>query len=185
MPAFSAAYCRAARMRAPGPSAALFASEVLNPCSHDGASIDLWTLRVAAGSPLLAARPVPAGRSIDAKAWSCICCSLARRNGPVGGRAEPSHPGTSLLQIGPLMAHRSKRMWRLACVLCLLTASSAFAGESRAQFQVGLTITANGKASAISPALASVLPRNAKISVPLPPERPAVFGPRDAAPSVR
>jgi hypothetical protein len=76
-------------------------------------------------------------------------------------------------------------MWRLACVLCLLTASSAFAGESRAQFQVGLTITANGKASAISPALASVLPRNAKISVPLPPERPAVFGPRDAAPSVR
>ena len=76
-------------------------------------------------------------------------------------------------------------MWRLVCVVCLLPTSGAFAGEVRAQFQVGLTIMANGKASAIGPAPASVLPRNARISVPLPPERPAVFGRRDAAPSVR
>ena len=76
-------------------------------------------------------------------------------------------------------------MWRLVCVLCLLPTSGAFAGESRAQFQVGLTITAIGKTSAFTSAPASVMPRNAKISVPLPPERPAIFGPRDAGPSVR
>ena len=74
-------------------------------------------------------------------------------------------------------------MWKLVCVLCLLPTFGAFAGEVRAQFQVGLTIT--GKAPAISPAPASIMPRNVRISVPLPPERPAVFGPRDAAPFVR
>jgi hypothetical protein len=74
-------------------------------------------------------------------------------------------------------------MWRLAYVLCLLPTSGAFAGEARAQFQVGFTIT--GKASVVSPAPASIMPHNARISVPLPPERPAIFGPRDAAPFVR
>jgi len=77
----------------------------------------------------------------------------------------------------------SEKMWRLVCVLCLLPTSGALAGEVRAQFQVGLTIT--GKASAVSPAPASIMPRNVRISVPLPPERPAVFGPRDAVPFVR
>jgi hypothetical protein len=83
------------------------------------------------------------------------------------------------------MAHREQEDVEIGLCSLLADRVQRFAGESRAQFQVGLTITANGKASAISPAPASVLPRNAKISVPLPPERPAVFGPRDAAPSVR
>jgi hypothetical protein len=74
-------------------------------------------------------------------------------------------------------------MWRLVCVLCLLPTSGAFAGEVRAQLQVGFTIT--GKASAASPAPAATMPHNVRISVPLPPERPAIFGPRDALPFVR
>jgi hypothetical protein len=67
-------------------------------------------------------------------------------------------------------------MWGLAFVLCLLPSSVVVAGESRAQFQVGLTITGNGKASTINPTPAA-------IAVPLPRARPAALGPGDRAPS--
>jgi hypothetical protein len=68
-------------------------------------------------------------------------------------------------------------MWRLAFVLCLLTSSMAFAGETRGQMQVGLTITGSVKAST------AVATGNPQASVPLPRKRPAAIGPRDTAPS--
>ncbi len=40
-------------------------------------------------------------------------------------------------------------MWRLAIVLSLLWPSAAFAGQARAQFQVGMIITGKGSASTV------------------------------------
>jgi hypothetical protein len=75
-------------------------------------------------------------------------------------------------------------MWRLAFVVCLLPSSVVFAGETRGQFQVGLTITGNGKASTATYAPAAIVPRYMQVSVPLPRERPAALG-RSDAPSTR
>jgi hypothetical protein len=72
-------------------------------------------------------------------------------------------------------------MWRLAFILCLLPSSMVFAGETRGQMQVGLTITGTVKASAVSPA--AVAARHTQASVPLPRRRPAAIGPGDTAPS--
>jgi hypothetical protein len=71
-------------------------------------------------------------------------------------------------------------MWRLAFVLCLLPSSMAFAGETRGQMQVGLTITGGVKAST---GPATVATRNTQASVPLPRKRPAAIGRGDTAPS--
>jgi hypothetical protein len=70
-------------------------------------------------------------------------------------------------------------MWRLAFVVCLLPSSIAFAGETRGQLQVGLTITGPAKASTVGPAAAG----NTQVSVPLPRARPAAIGPGDSAAS--
>ena len=42
-------------------------------------------------------------------------------------------------------------MRRLAIVLCLLSPSAVFAGETRGQLQVGITITGKSGSSTISP----------------------------------
>jgi hypothetical protein len=76
-------------------------------------------------------------------------------------------------------------MWRLAFVVCLLPSSVAFAGETRGQLQVGLTITGNGTASTVATKSAAIVPRYMQVSVPLPRERPAALGRSDAAPSTR
>jgi hypothetical protein len=62
------------------------ASHTVDPDRHkEGTSIKLWTL-VCCGGAFLPAKPVPAGRSTDPKAWPRICCSWARCDGQVGGR---------------------------------------------------------------------------------------------------
>jgi hypothetical protein len=76
-------------------------------------------------------------------------------------------------------------MLRLAFVLYLLPASIVVAAESTGQMHVGLTITGNGKASAVSPMPATIATGNMRGSVPLPPERPAAIGRRDTDPSAR
>jgi hypothetical protein len=74
-------------------------------------------------------------------------------------------------------------MWRLAFVLCLLPSSIVFAGETRGQLQVGLTITGSGKAVTVNPKSAALASSNLQISVPLPRARPAAVGPGNTAPS--
>jgi hypothetical protein len=76
-------------------------------------------------------------------------------------------------------------MWRLAFVLCLLSSSIAHARESTGQIHVGFTIVGNAKASAAGSAPATIATGSMRGPVPLPPERPASIGGRDAAPSVR
>jgi len=46
-------------------------------------------------------------------------------------------------------------MWSLVLVFALLISSAAFAGESRRNMQVGITITGNGASSAASRKTAS------------------------------
>jgi hypothetical protein len=67
-------------------------------------------------------------------------------------------------------------MWRLAFILCLLPSSMVFAGETRGQMQVGLTITGPVKASTVGTG-------HTQASVPLPRKRPTPIGPADTAPS--
>ncbi len=70
-------------------------------------------------------------------------------------------------------------MWRLIFVICLLSPSIVFAGESRGLLQVGITITGNGNASTVRPAPAAAATVQTQVSVPLPRERPATAGHRD------
>jgi hypothetical protein len=76
-------------------------------------------------------------------------------------------------------------MWRPVFVLYLLLSSATFAGESRGQLQVGITITGKGNASAVSPKTGPGAIAEPEISVPGPTEKPAAVGPRDTAPSTR
>ena len=71
-------------------------------------------------------------------------------------------------------------MLKLVFVLCLLLSSTVFAGESRGQLQVGITITGTGNSSVVSPKPAAGA--EPEVSVRLPTERPAAIVPRDNAP---
>jgi len=68
-------------------------------------------------------------------------------------------------------------MWRLIFALNLVLAAEAVAGERRAAFQVGITITGKpGSVATTQTAMPVVTP-----GVPLPRPRPATLGRRDAA----
>ena len=63
-------------------------------------------------------------------------------------------------------------MWRSVFVLCLLLSSTTFAGESRGQMQVGITITGKSNSPALSANTAAGAIGETAVSIPLPKERP-------------
>ena len=66
-------------------------------------------------------------------------------------------------------------MWHIVFILCLLLSSTIFAGESRRQMQVGITITEKSNSYPAGPKPAAGTISESEVSVPLPTERPAAI----------